>query len=195
MSTLLMPDVPRTESAPSEAALANLVLAFAADPLVRWLLPDGESFLSTFPAFLRLFASGGPGHVRVDSTAGGTGLWLLPGAEMPADEGGLLLAGAIDPTRHDDVFELLGQIDAHHPTEPHHYLPFLGVDPAAQGRGFGSALLRTGLDRADRDGLPSYLEATSPRNRALYERHGFKVVGKITSADSPALWPMIRNAR
>jgi hypothetical protein len=51
-----------------------------------------------------------------------------------------------------------------------------------------------GLARADRDGLPAYLEASAPRNRALYERHGFEVVGEIQAGDSPPLWPMLRPA-
>jgi len=31
------------------------------------------------------------------------------------------------------------------------------------------------LDRCDREGTPAYLEASSERNRALYERHGFEL--------------------
>ncbi len=49
--------------------------------------------------------------------------------------------------------------------------------------------------RADVDTLPAYLEASSPRNRALYERHGFEVTGEIQVADSPPLWPMLRRPR
>ncbi len=56
---------------------------------------------------------------------------------------------------------------------PHYYLQFLAVLPALQSRGIGSALLRHGLERSDAEGTPVYFESTSPRNRALYERHGF----------------------
>jgi ribosomal protein S18 acetylase RimI-like enzyme len=100
---------------------------------------------------------------------------------------------AIDPTRHQDAFTFMGRMGEHHPTEPHWYLPYIGVDPTRQGQGHGSALLERGLSRCARDGLPAYLEASSPRNRALYERHGFQAFAEIQVADSPPLWPMWRN--
>ena len=75
----------------------------------------------------------------------------------------------------------------------HWYLPLLAVDCAHQGRGYGSALLRHGLERCDRDGLPAYLEASSPRNKPLYERHGFREIGVIQGGTSPPVWPMVRN--
>ena len=81
-----------------------------------------------------------------------------------------------------------------HPHEPHHYLGILGVSPELQGRGIGSALMQPVLERCDRDGMPAYLEATTPRNRALYERHGFRVVLQVRWPDGgPPLWPMWRD--
>ncbi|WP_241846129.1 GNAT family N-acetyltransferase [Streptomyces sp. MJM1172] len=51
------------------------------------------------------------------------------------------------------------------PQEPHWYLAVLGADPAAQGRGHGAALLRSGLAKADADGLATYLESSKASNR------------------------------
>jgi hypothetical protein len=52
------------------------------------------------------------------------------------------------------------------------------------------------LDRADRDGVPAYHEATTPRNRALYERHGYVNQGAFTLPDGgPTLWRMWRDPR
>jgi hypothetical protein len=48
------------------------------------------------------------------------------------------------------------------------------------------------LKPCDSDGLPAYLEATSPRSRNLYARHGFKVVEIIQAGTSPPLWAMLR---
>jgi ribosomal protein S18 acetylase RimI-like enzyme len=101
----------------------------------------------------------------------------------------------LDPDRHTAVFAFVERLDEHHPGEPCWYLPFIGVDPPCQGRGYGSRLLVHGLTRCDRDHLPAYLEATSARSRALYERHGFVVTGEIQAGDSPPLWPMMRAAR
>jgi hypothetical protein len=42
------------------------------------------------------------------------------------------------------------------------------------------------------EGSPAYLEATSRRNRALYERHGFVTIGELTVADCPPLYAMWR---
>ena len=82
----------------------------------------------------------------------------------------------------------------HHPSEPHWYLPFIGVDPAAQGQGHGTALLRASLQAVDRTGLPAYLESTNPRNIPLYESFGFRVTGEIQAGDSPPMHPMWRAA-
>ena len=96
---------------------------------------------------------------------------------MPADE-------------QEEVFGFLDKMGEYHPTEPHWYLPLIGVDVSKRGRGYGSTLLRHALERCDRDGLPAYLEATSPRSKPLYERHGFEELGMIQEGSSPPLWPM-----
>jgi hypothetical protein len=40
--------------------------------------------------------------------------------------------------------------------------------------------------------MPAYLEASSPQNRKLYERHGYETMGELIVSDSPALYPMWR---
>ena len=70
-------------------------------------------------------------------------------------------------------------IERRHPSEPHWYLPVVGAEPSAQGRGRGSALLRHMLARCDEDRTPAYLEATTERSRALYLRHGFEVTEEL----------------
>jgi ribosomal protein S18 acetylase RimI-like enzyme len=83
--------------------------------------------------------------------------------------------------------------DKLHPHEPHYYLSIVAVAPEHQGRGIGSALIRPILERCDRDGVPAYLEATTERNRALYERHGFRVSEEVRwPDDGPPLWLMWR---
>jgi ribosomal-protein-alanine N-acetyltransferase len=55
----------------------------------------------------------------------------------------------------------------------------MAVDPAAQGRGVGTSLLRGLLARADEDAATVYLEVRTDNHPAirLYERHGFTRVG------------------
>ena len=70
----------------------------------------------------------------------------------------------------------------------------IGVDPAHQGQGYGSALLQHGLARCDREDKLAYLESTSP-SRVLYQRHGFELLGTIQGGSSPQLFPMLRKPR
>jgi GNAT superfamily N-acetyltransferase len=91
-------------------------------------------------------------------------------------------------------------LESGHPSEPehppHYYLPFLGVDPPWQGRGLGGALLAPVLQRCDRESVPAYLEASTARNRALYERHAFAVTEEFKLArDAPMQWRMWRAPR
>ncbi|MDN5796673.1 MAG: GNAT family N-acetyltransferase [Intrasporangium sp.] len=65
------------------------------------------------------------------------------------------------------------------PEQPHAHLVFLGTDPTRQGEGLGTRLLQMTLPPLDRAGIPAYLEATTPRNRALYLRHGFVDIDTI----------------
>ncbi|GIG88316.1 GNAT family N-acetyltransferase [Plantactinospora endophytica] len=87
-------------------------------------------------------------------------------------------------------------IAARHPDrQPHWYLQQMAVLPGLRGRGLGGAMLHHQLVRADAEGVGTYLEASSPRNRALYERYGFRAHGEpIQLPDGgPALQPMWRD--
>lgn len=61
------------------------------------------------------------------------------------------------------------------PQEPHVHLGPIGVTPAMQGKGVGSALMRRYCDHLDEKKLPGYLETDRPRNVKFYERFGFRV--------------------
>lgn len=68
--------------------------------------------------------------------------------------------------------DLQRAMHAVHPKEPHIYLLYLGVrDP---GHGIGGALLTALTQDADRQGLPVYLESSTPASARLYARHGFE---------------------
>jgi GNAT superfamily N-acetyltransferase len=74
----------------------------------------------------------------------------------------------------------------------HYYVRDIGVLPRRQGQGVGSALLRPTLERCDREGLPAYLEASSERSAALYERLGFGIRRVLRVGAGPPLWLMLR---
>ncbi|MFI5040443.1 MAG: GNAT family N-acetyltransferase [Acidimicrobiales bacterium] len=167
------------------------------DPVVRWVYPDAEQYVESWPRFVdafggRAFESGTADRVE-DFAA--VALWLPPGV-APDEEAMLphLYVGKNDSVRR-DIDLVLGQMGSFHPRVEHWYLPLTGVDPVAQGRGLGSALLEHALARCDRDAMPAYLEATSPRSRALYARYGFDEIGVIQAGSSPPMWPMLRDPR
>lgn len=79
---------------------------------------------------------------------------------------------------------------------PHLYLQMLGVDPAHQGEGFGSRLLRHMFARVDAVPLPCYLETHVENNVAIYEHHGFKVAEARKIPGSELItWAMLRDNR
>ena len=174
-----------------------LVLAFIRDPVMRWLYPEPESYLTHFPGFVRAF--GGPAF-RSDTAwlsddLGGVALWFPSGVHHDSDAVEDHLVGTVDGNLVETVGEVLGEMDVHHPKEPHWYLSTIGVDAAHQGKGLGAKLLQGGLARCDEEGLIAYLESSNPANISLYERHGFNVEAEIRKGDSPPVFPMLRPAR
>ena len=178
-------------------AIGVLTLAFSGDPMARWSLPDPAKYLATFASIAKAF--GGiafeKGTAYIANGFTGAALWLPPGA-VPDEES---LRRLFDENTNDDIKEdmrgIFEQMEKFHPTEPHWYLPLIGVDPVYQGTGVGSALMTEALKAVDRDGLIAYLESSNPRNISLYERHGFEVIGEIQSGSSPVVRPMLRRAQ
>jgi GNAT superfamily N-acetyltransferase len=79
------------------------------------------------------------------------------------------------------------------PRKPHLTLASLGVVPHRQGQGFGAALLAPGLDRADREGLPVWLETSAEPNVRFYRRLGFAVIDVVhLPGGGPRTWLMRR---
>ncbi|OQP50245.1 GNAT family N-acetyltransferase [Niastella populi] len=178
-------------------ATAVLTLAFSNDPMARWSLPDAAKFLAAFPLLTKAFGGSSfeGGTSFIAEGFAGAALWLPPGVG-PDDESlvRILVENASDDIK-DDMPKIFEQMEEFHPAEPHWYLPMIGVDPARQGDGVGSALMAEALKVIDRNGAIAYLESSNPRNISLYKRHGFEVIGEIQSGSSPTVRPMLRKAR
>jgi GNAT superfamily N-acetyltransferase len=180
-----------------ESAIGVIVLAFGNDPATRWTYPDPHHYLTHFPGVVRAFGgkafAHGTGHHLSEFTA--AALWLPPGV-LPDEEAlGAAVQASVPESRQAEVFEVFERMGRYHPAEPHWYLPLIGVDPAHQRKGYGSALLEYALDLCDRDHAPAYLEATSPTSVPLYRRHGFEVLDTIQVGSCPPIFPMLRPAR
>ena len=132
----------------------------------------------------------------------GVALWLLPG-KTKMTLGRMYRAGMLSAplrmglsafgrfkgfTQHTD------ELHTKSAPMPHYYLFMLGICPAAQGKGVGGMLLADMLGRADREGIPAYLETQNEQNVGFYQKFGFKVAAEEPFPKLEGLrnWGMVR---
>ncbi len=190
-------DVQRAEATESARCIEAQVLAFASDPLLRWMLPDPGRFLTFFPRVLAHYGGRAFEHGTAYRTTdySGSALWLPPGIGPDEEALGAVMEEAVDPERLGEVFDVLEAVGAANPEKLHWFLPAIGVDPRRQGAGVGSALLHRSLEACDARHEIAYLEASNPRNVPLYQRFGFEVASEIRLGSAPLVVPMRRPAR
>jgi uncharacterized protein YhfF/GNAT superfamily N-acetyltransferase len=181
-------------------ALAGvLARAFAADPMVRWPMVTADDLTPRIRAMFEIvdtaFAAEGWMHAAGDGL--GVMSVLPPGTAGREREIGGAIApalAALTPDGGARYERFWAWIDSMMPSEPHWLLDQLAVEPAAQGRGIGSAMLRFAIERAERDGLPLVLETGVPGNVPLYERFGFRVMREADApGGGPRIWFMRRD--
>lgn len=186
----------RATAADADVLVPLLAAAFAEGALADWLVPDPADRPRINEAyFADAFAhevQGGKVYTTDDLT--GVAFWShrVGAQDVPAERKEALhqLTGP-----YAERFCWLEQaFAARHPTPSHHHLAFLAVAPEQQGKGIGTALLKAHhTQHLDPYGLPAYLEATNPRNRELYHRHGYIDGPELVLPDGgPALYPMWR---
>lgn len=179
---------------------ALLARAFDDDPTVRYLLPNperrGRAMTFSFASYLRY----GRRFGQVDTSPAGAAIWLREGA-LPITLPKLLRCGfalalvSLGPPALWRTYRFDTATFALHEriiVGRHLYLFILGAYPPGQGE--GAKLLRPGLRRADRDGLPCYLETTAPRALPFYARYGFRVMAENDVPGGPHLWGLLRPA-
>lgn len=188
------------------AAATALALAFYEDPVTRWIVPEiaEQPFGRYLEGAQRWFSlvMGGAYRDRaqtfVTEPVVGAAIWLGPvDWRTPLWHQLSLLPrlALLYRRRLGRLLWLVRLLEARHPREPHWYLAVLGVQPDWQGRGLGSALLGPVLERCRSEALPAYLEASTPRSRACYERLGFQVVEELPLPEGgPPIWRMWRPA-
>jgi GNAT superfamily N-acetyltransferase len=175
----------------------TLAQAFLTDPVLSWCYPDRNRRAAILPQLFGVVADAYLPHGSIYTTSNhaAAAVWVPPGTEVD-QERLMSQLGEMSGQDADRLYALFELLEAHHPHDrsPHQYLFLLGTRPAWQSQGLGSRLLRVVLDDCDRDGTPAYLEATSERNKRLYERHGFEVTEVVRPPDGPDIWCMWRNA-
>jgi GNAT superfamily N-acetyltransferase len=190
-------DVANVDETQRERVIGTLVLAFAADPFLRWIYPEPAQYLVHFPPALDAFG----GAAFAEDTVWRLGdfaavaLWMRPGVEPDGEATVAHFLATVAPEKIDDLMAVFAQMDEAHPTRRHWYLPWFGVDCALQAQGLGSELMRPSLEIVDGDHLPAYLDSTNPRNISFYQRHGFSVTGEWRAGTSPPIISMLRDPR
>jgi len=182
--------------------------AFQSDPLFVYLMPSAEVRAVVAPAFFGVVAAYAQAYGVLDLAPDGAGAacWLRPGQTTLKVR--QMLGLGRPPWRLWRALFLFGvrrmrQLmtisdyaeEQHRRGMPgeHWYLWAFGVDPDRQGRGVGGGLLQVGLDRADAERKPCYLEANNVLNVSFYQKRGFKVVNHGQAAGHEVtFWAMRR---
>ena len=153
---------------------------------------------------VRMVANSG-GVVERSSGFEGVSVWLGPGrsitlgAMVQSSVASLTWAFGLPRGHFRRMMALQRLVEGRHKallSGPHWQLMVLGVDPSHHGDGHGTALVEHGLDRADRQRLPVYVDTSAERNVGFYERFGFELVESLTVPEpNVPFWILIRPPR
>jgi len=172
-----------------DAGAAVLGRAFAEYELLRYYFPDETQRRAVGATFVFIALSVCLKYGEVYATSEkleGVAAWLAPGK---APFGGwqiirsvplsiLVRFGRQGAGRLRAYGRFVDNLHRRVVPYPHWYLQIIGVDPAYQGQGFSSRLVRSVLERIDRERMPCYLETNSVKNVAIYRRFGFEVLSE-----------------
>jgi ribosomal protein S18 acetylase RimI-like enzyme/cytochrome c2 len=172
--------------------------AFHEDPMQRWLFPIEQRRHAQLSRYFRLdirHRLNGRSVVHLADGCAGVAFWHPPGSwappvrALPAIAPALLSVALHHPVSAPKV---LREVMRAHPMVEHWYLSHLAVAPDRQGTGFGGALVRAGLNRADSAGVGAYLETTNPDNLDFYRSLGFVLCGTVDLNAAPQVWLLWR---
>jgi ribosomal protein S18 acetylase RimI-like enzyme len=193
----------RLEKEQIEKASQVLARAFRDDPELVQFIPDAQKRQKMLLPMFRIELHHALRHgevYAVSPNVEGVAVWLPSAApEIPfwaMLRGGLGFIFRISwsflrKMKEDDDFarglrRQLAPFD-------HWYLAVLGVDPAYQGQGCASRLLKPRLARLDKEKLPAYLETTIEDYVPMYRHFGFEVIKEEVLPGSGAkMWVMLR---
>jgi len=179
--------------------------AFADDPMTACLIPDEKKRVNlhyTFEVPLRISAMGGAEAYATSVDCEGVAVWM-PSSKKQSIVQTLRAGYPLLPLRCGWRYLIKDAAMLNHCEKMrrkyapplHLYLGLLAVDPAHQGKGFASALVKPMLERLDEEKMACYLETQNLKNVAMYQHFGFKTVHRtnMPGTDLP-LYLMLREA-
>lgn len=173
-----------------------LARAFAHDPMVRWPMVSDDGLPTRIRTMFEIVDTSLADEGWMYTAGEGLGAMSLmpPGSaqreQQLADINAPALA-ALTPDGGRRYERFWSWISSMLPPEPYWLLDQIAVEPAAQGRGIGGAMLRYAIECAARHELPLCLETGQPGNVGLYERFGFRVMREADAPDGgPHIWFM-----
>jgi GNAT superfamily N-acetyltransferase len=171
--------------------IATVTAAFREDP--AWAFLMGERYERLAPEFagalFDLRAAGG--KVWVSDDLATVAMWESPSGDHDRQETRSAWARYVSiagEQAHERLVAYKTALAAVCPADPYWYLGVLATDPARQGEGLATAVLRPVLGEADRDGMACCLETSTEANRRFYERRGFTEATEVPLADGPPTW-------
>jgi ribosomal protein S18 acetylase RimI-like enzyme len=159
--------------------------AFIDDPETVYLIPDEAKRINlhyTFEYYLRVTVFGKGEAYTTSSQCEGVAIWAHSEQKIPfwvtirANPFLPLRCGWRCVSHYMKANRITLEIKKQYAPPRHMYLALLAVDPAYQGKGHASALLKPMLARLDQEHLPAYLETQNMKNVAMYQHFGFKLV-------------------
>ena len=197
-----------------------LSLAFQADPLITYLIPDEEKRISHAYQFYRVLVTNGlrVGEVygilahensndskdvnEITNPYAAISVWYHGGNSLAVLD--MIRSGVLRYFKYRFFYRmipLMGTLQRtekiHHELVPfdHYYLSLLGAHPNYKGKKYTATLLRTLFAEFDRNNLPSYLETNKESNVPVYQHFGYKIIGETDVRKAGIhIWSMLRSA-
>ena len=176
--------------------------AFFNDPLLEYMVPDDEKRLKFGDWFFgkTIGYCQRWGEVYADENLVGGGAWLSPGnttiTTMRILRAGMwklpFKLGLSAMSRFNKLDNETTRVHKNLAPGDHWYLLLLGVDPANQNTGIGSAGIEVGAAKARQAGLPVYLETTTQSNVDYYMKRGFEIGEEFDIDGQLHTWAMVR---
>ncbi|GAA4642940.1 GNAT family N-acetyltransferase [Pontixanthobacter gangjinensis] len=194
------PERPIGKAVPADADAISetLALAFFDDPVFQWLFPDSTGRKQRMDAMFKLMFHYDVkhGYIRKSPDCHATSFWRSPGtAEIPTLSVIPMLIPllAIYRSSFGKMLNLTNAIKHNLPKgRPFYYVHFVGVRPDDQHQGWGTAMMKDGIAKADAEGVAVYLETALESNVTFYQHLGFTVTGEWHIKDGPKMWSMLR---